>query len=148
MKIFSSLFLLAALTGCAIGPKIQRNWEDIDRGQTEDQVIDLIGKPISFQKDKNGGDVLVWSYNAYTACFVDFSSEGDVSDKTCREDPVAKAQAMALMQSYLQVRAAQPMPAFTPVQYDSQPYQMKIPQQTQCTSMPLGGTVQTNCSTY
>ena len=137
-KKFMAILALLALASCATPITRESLWPGIQSGQTKAQVIQIMGQPDGFTKD-DGKDILVWGIDRFEKCAVLFGKDGRVEGKTCKDNVEARTQAMsAIMQMQPQRVTA---PTFTPMQ----PYQMRTPSQTNCTSNSIGGSTYTNC---
>lgn len=131
MKTLFALAFMVVISGCAT---FSSKWSEVEEGQSPNHVKEIMGNPESFS-----GDVMRWQADSFTTCDVYFSGD-KVYSKGCSQDSAARDHAMMMYQGYIQNQQARP--AFTP----TQPYQMRLPSQTNCTSNSMGGTVYTNCS--
>lgn len=136
------LSIALALSGCA---SMETKWKRVTYGQTLDEVMDIMGNPDAFQH-KDGKNSYAWAINAYQACGADFGSDGRVESKNCKVDESARARQEAAQQQaammYMQMRAQQTQPSFTPVQS----YQPKQNLRTNCQTRWVGGTAYSDCS--
>lgn len=150
--------MLLMFTGCA---STQTRYNNVERGQSKDQILDSLGKPDYIDISADGKDVYYWNTDRFTRCGLTFDADHTVVGKQCNTDSAAEARyqaanAMALrysMETNRQRQIQQDQSLMQSYQNQTQQYHplqntYRGPTQTNCTGNRIGSQTYMNCSSY